>query len=141
MHTLYEKIVHASENMIHVIDLFHGRICDIEIRIIPGNLKINISAGNFHRFHQIFSTFIKYIRNNRKKSCSTLEFITLHLYFCILNAPQGKFPIGGRILHNNKTAYITDYLHQLDLYEIQYTDASVFSVTHGWVKYNVLHKL
>lgn len=35
--------------------------------------------------------------------------------------------------------YFIQYLHELDLYEIKYIDASVFGETHGWFHHTDFH--
>jgi hypothetical protein len=139
MHTIYDKITTASANLLNVVNVYYGRVTDPHINDISKNLFFLQQQENYIQFKSTLFTFIEYIITYKKKAMKTLEYITLNLYTSILLQPKGKYEIGKLVIHNNKKAYIVDYIHQLDLYEIQYTDVSVFGETYGWFRDTVLH--
>ena len=85
-------------------------------------------------FNQSLAMFMNYVHIYDNDQTKHIDYITLRMYIMILNGPQGKYQIGNKVIHKNKVAYIVDYIYYLDLYEIQYEDASVFGETHGWFR-------
>ena len=124
--TIYDLIIHSCQSVIDVIDCYDEPITDETIRKVPENLDF--------KFSKTVTMFMTYILFYRKKSTQRLEYLILKMYVMILNGPRGKYSIGQNIVHNSKCAFIVDYLYQLDLYKIQYTDASPLGETHGWFR-------
>jgi hypothetical protein len=87
------------------------------------------------QFNDNVSTFLKYVKTYKREACVTLEFITLIKHIHVHKNMKGVYKIGDLVKHKYKLAYIVDYIHTFDVYEIKYNDASVFGETYGWFKH------
>ena len=138
MLTLHNIIVCACENLLHIINVYDERITEPIISNVPKTLTY-LSNTSHDEFNKTLNMFMNYIKTYRRSSTLRLEYITLQKHAMVLFGPQGQLCIGDKIIHNNKSAHIVDYLYQLDLYEIKYTDASPLGETCGWFRHTDFH--
>lgn len=135
MHTIYQKIILAIKDLFSIVHMYHNGIQDDYVKKIPRILQQHIFENKSKQeFLKAIHPLLYYIHFFRNSSTQTLAFIRLKYYLSILKGPEGKYKIGDCVKHLNKTSHIVDYIYQLDLYEIKYTDASVFGETLGWFR-------
>ena len=118
--------------------MYDEKITEPIITNVPKTLNY-LSRVSHDEFNKTLTMFMNYIKTYRHSSTLRLEYMTLQKHAMVLFGPQGKLSIGDKIIHNNNVAYIVDYLHQLDLYEIKYTDASPLGETSGWFRHTDFH--
>ena len=129
MNTQWRIITQVTKTIDKIV-LYHEGLKIAEIKKIPDNLAQLVN--NDTEFKHTYKIFTKYVEEFHKDCTTRLEYISLKMYIMIFESPQGNYFIGQKVLHNNKSCVIVDYLYQLDVYEIMYDDHSVFNETHGW---------
>jgi hypothetical protein len=78
------------------------------------------------------SKFMIYVNKLYPECRSSSEYISLRFYVKIWNSPKGKFEIGDKVTYKNEDAYVTDYMHELNLYEVRRNSSIIFN--DGWIK-------
>ena len=127
--SLYEKTIDTVKKVIKQCDSIQNE----KIKTLHTDLEF-LRTQDTDKFTKTIKMFMDYISLYHNNLVVNLPYITLYLYYKQLKSPQGKFPIGAHVKHNNKPCVIIDYMHDLNLYEIQYDDVSVFKETHGWFR-------
>lgn len=123
------------------MDIKHiiGETCEKLLRYIEKSEKLDSSLRETclelskpECFDFVITKFMIYINKLHPECKISSEYIALRFYIKILNSPKGKFEIGDRVMYKGEQAYITDYIHELDLYEIRRKSDIIFN--DGWFK-------